>query len=82
MEDVAKLVDRLIVMYKGKNIITGTPREVFMQSETLEKIGLAVPQVTYFVKALKDKGFDIRQDILTVEEAREELIKVLRERKK
>jgi energy-coupling factor transport system ATP-binding protein len=82
MEDVAKLVDRLIVMYKGKNIITGTPREVFMQSETLERIGLAVPQVTYFVKALKDKGFDIRQDILTVEEAREELIKVLRERKK
>ena len=82
MEDVAKLADRLIVMYRGKNILTGTPREVFMQSETLEKIGLAVPQVTYFVKALKEKGFDIRQDVLTVEEAREELIKLLRERKK
>lgn len=82
MEDVAKLVDRLIVMYKGKNILTGTPREIFMHSETLEKIGLAAPQVTYFVKALKDRGFDIRQDVLTVDEAKEELIKLLKVRER
>lgn len=78
MEDVAKLVDRLIVMYKGKNVLSGTPREVFMEIETLEKIGLAVPQVTYLVRELKRKGFDIREDIITVEEARIELLKILR----
>lgn len=78
MEDVAKLVDRLIVMYKGKNVLAGTPREVFMEIETLEKIGLAVPQVTYLVRELKRRGFDIREDIITVEEAREELLRILR----
>lgn len=78
MEDVAKLVDRLIVMYKGKNVLSGTPREVFMEIETLEKIGLAVPQVTYLVRALKSKGFNIREDVITVGEAREELLRILR----
>jgi energy-coupling factor transport system ATP-binding protein len=82
MEDVAKLVDRLIVMYKGKNILTGTPREVFREVSTLEKIGLAVPQVTYLVRELKRRGFNIREDIITVEEARNELIKVLGRDKK
>lgn len=78
MEDVAKLVDRLIVMYKGKNILTGSPREIFREIDTLEKIGLAVPQVTYLVRRLKEKGYNINQDIITVDEAREELIRILR----
>lgn len=78
MEEVAKLVDRLIVMYRGKNILTGSPREIFMQTDTLEKIGLAVPQVTYLVKELRKKGFNIREDVITVEEARNELLKMLR----
>jgi energy-coupling factor transport system ATP-binding protein len=78
MEDVAKLVDRLIVMYKGKNILTGTPREVFKEIDTVEKIGLAVPQVTYLVRELRKKGFNIKEDVITVEEAKKELIKILR----
>lgn len=82
MEDVAKLADRLIVMYKGKNILTGTPREVFKEVETLEKIGLAVPQVTYLVRELKSRGFNIREDIITVEEAKNELVKLLRRDRK
>jgi energy-coupling factor transport system ATP-binding protein len=77
MEDVAKLVDRLIVMYKGKSILEGKPREIFMQIETLEKIGLGVPQVTYLLRALKKKGFEVREDIITVEEARKELLRLL-----
>jgi energy-coupling factor transport system ATP-binding protein len=77
MEDVAKLVDRLIVMYKGKNILEGKPREIFMEIETLEKIGLGVPQVTYLLRELKNKGFDVREDIITVEEARKELLRLL-----
>ncbi|QCX33868.1 energy-coupling factor transporter ATPase [Caloramator sp. E03] len=82
MEDVAKLVDRLIVMYKGKNILTGTPREVFREIDTLEKIGLAVPQVTYLVRELRKRGMDIREDIITVEEAEDELVRFLRRDKK
>lgn len=82
MEDVAKLVDRLIVMYKGKNILTGTPREVFREIDTLEKIGLAVPQVTYLVRELRKRGMDIREDIITVKEAEDELVRFLRRDKK
>lgn len=82
MEDVAKLVDRLIVMYKGKNILTGTPREVFKNIETLEKIGLAVPQVTYLARELRKRGINIREDIITVNEAKDELVRLLRRDKK
>lgn len=78
MEDVAKLADRLIVMYKGKNILTGTPREVFMQIDTLEKIGLAVPQVTYFAREMKKRGYNIKEDVITIEEAKDEILRILR----
>jgi energy-coupling factor transport system ATP-binding protein len=77
MEEVAKLADRLIVMYKGKNIMSGTPREIFMEAEKLEKIGLGVPQVTYLFKELKRRGFTTMDGIITVEEAREELLRLL-----
>jgi energy-coupling factor transport system ATP-binding protein len=77
MEDVAKLANRLIVMDKGKNIMSGKPREIFMEIETLEKIGLGVPQVTYLLRELKKKGYNIKEDIITVEEARVELLKLI-----
>lgn len=78
MEDVAKLAGRILVMHSGKCILDGTPREVFRHSETLEEVGLAVPQVTYLVKELKKKGFDIPDDIFTISDARTEILKVLR----
>lgn len=78
MEDVARLADRLIVMSKGKNILTGKPRDVFIEVETLESIGLAVPQVTYLTRELRRRGYNIKDDIMTVEEARDELIKFIR----
>lgn len=81
MEDVAKLVDRIIVMNEGKCILTGTPREVFKEADTLVNIGLGVPQVTMLVRRLRQKGIDIRDDVLTVEEARNEIIKYLRGKK-
>lgn len=82
MEDVAKLVDRIIVMNRGKVALSGSPREVFMQPEKLEEMGLSVPQVTYLVRKLKAKGFNIRQDVITVEEARNELLRFLKGREK
>lgn len=78
MEDMAKLADRILVMDRGKCVLDGTPKEVFKSSEILEGIGLAVPQVTYLAKKLKEKGFNIPDDIFTVEQAKNEILKELR----
>lgn len=78
MDDVAELADRLIVMNKGKNILQGTPKEVFQNIETLESIGLAVPQVMYLVRELNKKGFNLSHEIITVSEAKKAIIKALR----
>ncbi len=78
MEDIARLVNRIIVMHKGEVAMTGTPREVFKRADELESLGLGAPQITYFMKAFKNKGNDIREDVLTVEEAKEEILNYLR----
>lgn len=78
MEDVAKLADRVIVMNKGKVALDGVPKQVFKEIETLENIGLAVPQVTYLGEELRKRGFDIKEDIITVEEAKEAIMKALK----
>lgn len=77
MEDVAKLADRILVMQKGQCILDGTPSQVFKEVDTLESVGLAVPQVTYLVKSLREKGFNISEDIFTVEQAKNEILKIL-----
>lgn len=78
MEDVAKLADRILVMNKGRCILDGRPSEVFKEIDTLESVGLAVPQVTYLVKRLKSKGFDISDNIFTVEQAKKEIFRILK----
>ena len=81
MEDVAKLVERIIVMHNGKIIFQGTPRDVFKEVETLESIGLGVPQISYLIRALREKGINLKDDIFTVEEAKKEILKWIRSRK-
>ncbi len=76
MEDVARYVERLIVMNDGEKAYDGTPREVFRNYEELEKIGLSAPQVTYLMHDLKAKGFDVDEDASTVEEAKTSILKV------
>lgn len=78
MEDVAKYVERLIVMDKGKVLYDDTPAEVFRHYEELEQIGLAAPQVTYILHALKKQGYPVRTDLITIEEAKNEILRVLR----
>lgn len=77
MEDVGKLAQRVVVMNKGKIELLGKPSKVFKEIETLEKIGLAVPQVTYLMKALREKGFDVSDEIFTVEKGTQEILKAL-----
>ena len=78
MEDVGKLAERIVVMNKGKVALQGTPKEVFKEVDTLEDIGLAVPQVTYLMKKLKSRGFDVNDEIFTIDKAKEELLKILK----
>ncbi len=77
MEDVGKLAEKIIVMNDGHIELQGKPKEVFKEIDTLEKIGLAVPQVTYLMRELKKKGFNVSEDIFTVENAKSELLNIL-----
>lgn len=74
MEDVAKYVERIIVMDKGCVRFDGTPREVFEHYQELEKIGLAAPQVTYVMQELKSRGMDVDTSVTTVEEAKQAIL--------
>jgi energy-coupling factor transport system ATP-binding protein len=78
MEDIARMVNRVIVMNKGTIMMDGTTSEVFKRCDTLEEIGLAAPQITYLMKKLKKIIPDINEDILTIEDAKKELIKYMK----
>ena len=79
MEDVGKLAERIIVMNNGEVALEGTPSKVFKEVETLESIGLAVPQVTYLMRALREKGFNVSDEIYTISQGKEELLRLLKE---
>ena len=78
MEDVAKYVDRIIVMNQGQIMFDDAPKVVFRHYKELEAVGLAAPQVTYIMQALKEKGLEVDTDITTIEEAKTAILKALR----
>ena len=78
MEDVANIAEHIIVMNHGEVALEGTPANVFKEVDKLEKIGLAVPQVTYLVKKLREKGFDISDNIFTIEDAKKALLDIFK----
>ena len=77
MEDVARYVDRIIVMNKGQVRFDGVPREVFRHYRELEEIGLAAPQVTYLMHDLAAAGWEVDVDATTVEEAADAIYRCL-----
>ena len=77
MEDMAKYVERIIVMNHGHMPFDGTPREVFSHYLELEKIGLAAPQITYIMHALAEHGLAVNPEARTVSEAKESILKAL-----
>ena len=77
MEDMARYADRLIVMNRGEKAFDGPPKEVFEHYRELEAMGLAAPQVTYIMHELKDLGVPVDDEITTVEEARDAILKLL-----
>mgnify|MGYP001153611057 CR=1 FL=1 len=78
MEDVAKYVGRIIVMNRGKVMFDDVPKEVFRHYKELEAVGLAAPQVTYIMHALREKGFPVNTQATTIAEAKEEILRVFR----
>ena len=69
MEEVAQLATRMIVMDKGEVRRDGTPREIFKREKELEAIGLGVPQVRSAMTMLREKGLDVEENCITVDEA-------------
>ena len=75
--DEAAQADRVVVVDHGKIVIDNVPKKVFSQVELLKGIGLDVPQVTEFAYELKKAGIDIKDDVLTVEECADEVLRIL-----
>lgn len=82
MGDIAELVDRVLVMNRGKLVMNGTPAEVFSRGEPLWEMGLGLPPATEFMERLKDRmpGIDAAQ--LSIEDAAKEICRYLKGRKK
>lgn len=77
MEDIAKYVERIIVMDRGKVAFDNAPKEVFAHYKELEQMGLAAPQITYIMHALREKGMDVDVTATTVEEAKISILKAV-----
>ena len=80
MEDVATYVDRLIVMYQSGILFDDTPKAVFRHRKELEEAHLAVPQMSELMRMLKEKGIDLGEDIITVAEAKDAIMKRWKEK--
>ena len=77
MNDIASMSDKVLVMNNGRLVMDGTPAEVFSREEELKSMGLALPDSMEIMMRLKKAGMDINTDCLTMDEAAEEIAKVL-----
>lgn len=77
MEDIARYVERILVMNQGQKAFDGTPKEVFTKYKELETIGLSAPQITYIMHELYDAGLAVDTQAITIEEAKESILNVL-----
>ncbi|MBQ3012661.1 MAG: energy-coupling factor transporter ATPase [Clostridia bacterium] len=76
MDDMAKYCEDIIVMSHSKVAMMGKRNEIFSRGDELEAIGLGVPQMTYLVRLLAQKGIDLPQDIFTVDDAEAAIIEL------
>ena len=80
MEDIAKIADRVLVMNKGEVAMFGSVREVFSRASELKTMGLNIPEITDVFLKLRKRGINCRTDIYTLEQAKEEYLRLLSER--
>ena len=81
MEDISKLADRLVVMNHGRIDLVGTPKEVFRHEERLLQIGLGVPRVVSLMNMLRQRGYELDEDIITMEEAKQKILEMIRRKR-
>ena len=81
MEDVANYVNRMLVMKEGSVLFDGAPKEVFSHYKELEAVSLAAPQVTYLMNELRESGMPVNADATTIEEAKDSILKYLKNKK-
>lgn len=82
MDDISSLATRLVVMSRGKMVLTGTPREVFQHRELLHSIGLGIPQAAELTQQLIAEGYPLPADLYTPAEVAEALLKLPRKEEK
>ncbi len=78
MDEIAQLVDTVIVMDQGKIALHGSVREIFLQVETLQSLGLGIPQITALMHLLKQRGMGVSTEAVTVDEAKEAILSLKR----
>lgn len=79
MEDAALYADRVIVLSEGKIFRDGPAAEVFRDSQALEEIGLAAPRSMYIMKRLREKGIPVKEDVITLSQAEQEILRCFKE---
>lgn len=80
MADIAKLSDKVLVIDSGHMVTVGTPKEVFSHREELSRVGLDLPPITSFTEALRSRGMEIPETILSVEEAADQIARYLKDK--
>jgi len=77
MDEVSKIADRIAVMANGEIVCVKTPKELFSEKETLQKLDIAMPNATDFALQLKEQGYDIDTSVVTIDELASEIVRVL-----
>ena len=75
MEEIARNVDRIVVLSDSHVFMEGTPRQVFARADELEQVGLDIPQVTKVALALRRRGLPVDTAVYTVEALRDALLR-------
>lgn len=78
MNDIARMSDKVIVMNHGRLAMDGSPAEVFSREKELKSMGLAIPDAMELAMRLKAAGMDINTACMTMDEAADEIAKVLK----
>ncbi|MDR2166234.1 MAG: energy-coupling factor transporter ATPase [Clostridiales bacterium] len=78
MEDIARLVERILVISHGEIVLSGAPAEIFAQIEALEALGLSSTQTAYIMRDLQAKGMSLPDNIFTVEDAVAAILRALK----
>lgn len=78
--DEAAMADRIIVMDGGQSVMDGTPKEILPRMTELRAIGLDVPHTVELLYGLREDGFDVPVDALSVEECADAIVTALKGR--